>query len=87
MFFHLFLLCSACVKALVIVLSRSQCERIGKMGDLSDFESEHIVGACLSGASVTNIATLLGVSSAKVSKIMVAYMNHGKTTLVKRNSG
>jgi predicted transcriptional regulator len=54
---------------------------------LSDFESEHIVGACLAGASVTNIATLLGISRARVSKIMMAYMNHEKTSSVKRNSG
>jgi hypothetical protein len=31
MFFYLFTLCSACVSALVIVLSDSLCERIGKL--------------------------------------------------------
>jgi predicted transcriptional regulator len=36
---------------------------------------------------VTEIATLLGVSRATVSKLMASYMNHGKTTTVKRNSG
>jgi hypothetical protein len=30
------------------------------MGDLPDFEREHIVGARLAGASVTKAATLLG---------------------------
>jgi hypothetical protein len=30
MFFHLFTPCSACVSALVIVLSDNLCERIGK---------------------------------------------------------
>jgi hypothetical protein len=38
-----------------------------KMGDMSDFERGQIVGARLAGASVTKIATLLGVSRATVS--------------------
>jgi hypothetical protein len=42
----------------------------------------------LAGASVTKTATLLGVLRVTVSKAMsVAYINHGKTTLAKRNSG
>jgi transposase len=53
------------------------------MGDLSDFERGHIVGARFAGATVT----LLGVSRATVSKIMSAYTNHETTTLAKRNSG
>jgi transposase len=57
------------------------------MGDLSDFEGGQIVGACLSGASVTKTATLLGVSRSTVSKVMSAYTNHGKTTSAKKNSG
>jgi hypothetical protein len=51
------------------------------MGDLSDFERGQIVGARLAGASVIKTATLLAVSRATVSKIMLAYTNHGKTTL------
>jgi hypothetical protein len=35
---------------------------------------------------VTRTDTLLGVSRVTVSKVMLAYMNHGKTTSVKRNS-
>jgi hypothetical protein len=35
---------------------------------------------------VTKIATLLGVLRTTVSKIMLAYTNHVKTTLAKRNS-
>jgi transposase len=57
------------------------------MGELSDFERGHTVGARLAGASVTKPATLLGVSRATVSKLMSAYTNHGKTTSGKRYSG
>ena len=57
------------------------------MRDLSDFQRGQIVGACLAGASLTKTATLLGVSSAAVSKVMMAYINHGKTSSAKRDSG
>jgi transposase len=57
------------------------------VGDLFDFERGHIVGARLAGASVTETATLFGVSRATVSKVMSAYANHMKTTSAKRNSG
>jgi len=30
------------------------------MGDFSNFQRGHIVGACLAGASVTKMVTLLG---------------------------
>jgi transposase len=43
-------------------------------------------GAREAGASVTKTATLLGVSRVTVSKVMSAYMNHGKTS-AKRNNG
>jgi hypothetical protein len=86
-FFRLFTLCSARVSALVIVLSDSSCERIGKWGDFSDFEKGQIVGARLAGASVTRNAILLCVSSATLSKVMSADTNYGKTTSAKRNSG
>jgi hypothetical protein len=57
------------------------------MGDMSDFERRQIVGAHLARASVLKTATLFDASRAKVSKVTLAYRNHGKTTLVKRNSG
>jgi transposase len=57
------------------------------MGDLSNFERGRFVCVHLAGASVTKTDTLLGVSRATISKVMSAYMNHGKTTSAKRNSG
>jgi len=46
-----------------------------------------IVCACLAGASVTKTVNLLGVSRAAVSKAMLAYTNHGKTSSAKKNCG
>jgi len=46
-----------------------------------------IVGVHLAGASVTKTATLLGVSRAAVSKVMITYTNHGRTSSSKRNIG
>jgi transposase len=57
------------------------------VGDLSVFERGQIIGACLAGASVTKTATLLGVSIATVTKVILAYTHHGKTTSAKRNNG
>jgi predicted transcriptional regulator len=57
------------------------------MGDLSDVERGQIIDERLAGASVIKAAALLGVSRTKVSKVMSAYTNHGKTTSTKRNSG
>jgi hypothetical protein len=48
--FRLFALCSTRASALVIMLSDSPCERIGKRVDLSDFEIGQIVGVRLAGA-------------------------------------
>ena len=39
------------------------------------------------GASVTKTATLSGISRAAVSKVMMTYTNHGRTSSAKRNSG
>jgi len=57
------------------------------MGDISDFQREHIVGAHLAGASVTKTTNRLGVSRTAVSKVMMTYTNHGRTSSSKRNSG
>jgi transposase len=57
------------------------------MGDFSDFQTGQFVGAHLAGASVTKMATLLGVPRAAVSKVMMTYTNHGRTSPAKRNSG
>jgi hypothetical protein len=50
------------------------------MGDLSDFERGQIIVACLAGASVTKTAALSGVLRAAVSKVVLVYTNHEKTT-------
>jgi hypothetical protein len=57
------------------------------MGDLSDFQRGHIVGARLAAASLIKTTTSLGVSRVAVSNVMMAYTNHGKTSSAKRNSG
>jgi transposase len=57
------------------------------MGNLSDFQRGQIVGAHFDGAYVTKTATLLGVSREAVSKVTMAYTNHGKTSSAKSNSG
>jgi len=57
------------------------------MGDFSDFQRGQIVGVRLAGASVTKMATLLGVSKAAVSKVISSYTNHWRTSSAKRNSG
>jgi transposase len=57
------------------------------MRDLSDLDRGQITGVCLAGASMTKTATLLDVSRATVSKVITAYMNHGRPTSAKRNSG
>jgi len=57
------------------------------MGHFSDFQRGQIVGAHLAGASVTKMATSLGVSRVAVSKVMATYTNHGRTSSAKSNSG
>ena len=57
------------------------------MGDLSDFQRGQIFCVQLAGAFVMKMTTLLGVSRAAVSKVMMAYINHGNTSSAKRNSG
>ena len=51
------------------------------MGNLSDFQRGLIVGERLAGASVTKMATLLGLPRAAVSNVMTAYTNHGRHRL------
>jgi hypothetical protein len=49
------------------------------MGDLSDCERGQNLDVHLAGAFVTKSATFSGVSRTTVSKVMMAYTNHGKT--------
>jgi len=62
------------------------CVRVLQNERLLRFSRGQIVGARLTGTSVTKMATLLGVSKAAVSKVMT-YANHGRTSSAKRNSG
>jgi len=57
------------------------------MGDLSDFQTGQILGACLAETSIIKSVTFFGVSRSAVSEVMTAYTNHGKTSLCTRNSG
>jgi hypothetical protein len=56
------------------------------MRDLSDFQKRQIVVERLAAASVNKGVILLGVSRAAVSKAMMAYTDHVKTSSAKRNS-
>jgi transposase len=56
------------------------------MGDFSDFQRGQIVGVYLAGVPVNKTDTLLGVSRAAISNVMMAYTN-GKTSSAKRYSG
>ena len=86
LFFCLFTLCSASVNALQIVFSNSWYGSTVEWKPCPDFQRGQIVGKHLAGASGTKMTTLLGVSRTAVSKVMMAYKNHGKTSSVKRNS-
>jgi hypothetical protein len=77
-FFRSFILCSALVSSLVIVLSDSPVKESGN-GETCPILEKDIVGKRLAGTSVIKTATLLDVSRATVSEVMSAYTNHGKT--------
>jgi len=47
------------------------------MGDISEFKRGQIVSAYLAGSSVTRTASLCGVWSAMVSRVMLVYHNKG----------
>jgi hypothetical protein len=60
-------------------MSDRPCERIGRWETCP-------IGARLTGPSVTETTTLLGVSRAAVCKVMSAFTDHGKTTAARRSS-
>ena len=80
------MLCSASVSALQIVFSNSSYESIAKWETCQILKEDRLLVRVLL-EHLTKTATLLGVSSAAVSKVMMAYINHGKTSSAKRNSG
>jgi len=65
------MLCSASVNALQIMFSNSSYESTAKWKTCQIFKE----------------ATLVGISRAAVSKVMMAYTNHRETSSAKRNSG
>ena len=80
------MLCSASVSALQIMFNNNLYESIAKWETFQIFK-EDIVGVLLPGGSVTKTGLLLDISRAAVSKVMMTYTNHGRTSLAKRNSG
>lgn len=57
------------------------------MDDVLDFQRLPIVGAQMTGASLTKIAELFIVLSNSVSKIMLPFQYKDKTSSAKYNSG
>jgi hypothetical protein len=87
MFFsHLFTFCTARVSALMIVLSDSPCERIGKWETCPILEKDTSLVRVYLEHLRQKIAALLSVSRATVSVVMSAYTNRVKTSSAKRNS-
>jgi hypothetical protein len=78
MFLRFITLWSARISALVKVLS-GRLRECRKRGDLSDFETGKVIGACLVYACVIETATLRGIFRATVSEVMPGYRSHGKT--------
>jgi len=62
------------------------CASTAKWETSQSFKDDS-VGACLAGLYVTKMATLLGVSRAAVSKVVMTYTNHWRTLAAVRNSG
>jgi hypothetical protein len=74
----LFTFCTVHVSALAIVLSDSPYEGIRKWDTCPSFLRGHIIGLHLGGASMTETATLLGVSRMTVSEFTSAFTKHGR---------
>ena len=57
------------------------------MADFPDFKIVQIVGARMTGASMTETAELFGIARSTVSKVMTAFKKEAKTSSLKQNSG
>ncbi len=57
------------------------------MLEVTDIQRDQLGGYRIAEATVTETSQILGVSSGKVSKVMTTYIQRGKTTLAKQNSG
>jgi len=78
--YSFFVLYSASVSALQIVFSDSLYESTAKWDTSQIFKEVRLLMHVLTGASVTKMATLFGVSRAAVSRVMMTYTNHGRTS-------
>jgi len=89
--FHYAAVCLCCVEprasvnALQTVFSNSSYQSTAKWETCRIFRGR-IVGACVAGASVDKMASLLDVSRGAVSKVIMAYTNHGEMSSAKRNN-
>ena len=57
------------------------------MTGLSDFKRVQIVGTCMESACVIKTSELFGVARIAVTKVMTAFENEGKNSLLMKNSG
>ena len=55
------------------------------MADRSDFKRGKIVGARMTGVSITNTAELFGVAASTVSKVRTSFKTEEKTSSLEQN--
>ena len=77
--------CEGWISRAIAQLYNTYCNPHNIMGDISEFKRGQIVGACLTGASVTRTASLCGVSRATGSRVRSACHHEGRTTSNRSN--